>query len=224
MFKWDINKEARRIAKEISDHFDDYVKKYKNIAKQIFEDWNESKYSNDIKLKYQLHDREVELAKFFLVSEDPRQLDLLDRIESFWWFSTTINDVYKLMDDCISNIKEKKKELKKLEKSKTSRIRWFRKAERYAWDDESYYYWVKAYWSKFLKDKELSEREKKSFYAKLVSMEFNKLDLSYATEYKEKNKLNYFTERTIDCNTLKLFVEWWITYEALMTLTYKISC
>jgi hypothetical protein len=23
---------------------------------------------------------------------------------------------------------------------------------------------------------------------------------------------------------LKLFVEWWITYEALMTLTYKTSC
>jgi hypothetical protein len=58
-----------------------------------------------------------------------------------------------------------------------------------------------------LKDKKLNEREKKSFYTKLVSMEFNKLDLSYATEYKEKNKLNYFTERTVDCNMLKLFVE-----------------
>ena len=76
----------------------------------------------------------------------------------------------------------------------------------------------------FLKDKKLSEREKKSFYTKLVSMEFNKLDLSYATEYKEKNKLNYISEHTVDCNMLKLFVEWWITYEALMTLTYKTSC
>ena len=82
MFKWDINKEARRIAKEISDHFDDYVNKYKNIAKQVFEDWNAGEYN--LKDKYQLHDREVELAKFFLILNKPRELDLLDMLD---WFS-----------------------------------------------------------------------------------------------------------------------------------------
>ena len=225
MFKWDINKEARRIAKEISDHFEDYITKYKNIAKQIFDDWNEGRLSSELKKIYQLHDREIELAKFFLISDDPRELDLLEELDWFSSYNAWLKDAYEFMDDCILYIQEKKKELKKLERKKTSRIRWFKRAEHYIWNnDDTYYYWLEAYWSMFLKDKKLNEREKKSFYAKLVSMEFNKLDLSYATEYKEKNKLNYFNERTIDCSMLKLFVEWWITYEALMTLTYKTSC